>query len=131
MGEPVRYRRTHDGKRFRVVMLGKWEGFVVRWSQHCSGCTEYGEFESAPERGAGCEECGYQGRTRRAEWVPFDAHEYNVWSEARWKRRERLIRCFEQRKRELKYAVGATRDFTIEPRTVAELREACFPEGRP
>ena len=42
----------------------------VQFSEPCSGCTEVPEFTSGPERGAGCEECGYTGRRKRCEGVP-------------------------------------------------------------
>ena len=40
------------------------------WSTACSGCTETPEMTSAPERGMGRDECGYQGRRRQSMWVP-------------------------------------------------------------
>lgn len=43
----------------------------VRWSLHCSGCTETPESTSPAHRGAGCHECGYTGRTREAMFLPL------------------------------------------------------------
>lgn len=39
---------------------------LARWSAACSGCTNDHE-----ERGHGCSECGYTGRSRSAQWVPL------------------------------------------------------------
>lgn len=66
------------------------DGHVVRWSQHCTGCTETPECTIPEERGSGCEECGYTGRRRRREWVPLtgeDHRKYTAWSDAQWKSR--------------------------------------------
>lgn len=39
----------------------------AKWTAACSGCTgEYG-----PDRGSGCHECGFTGRSRQAMWVPY------------------------------------------------------------
>lgn len=59
--------------RVKVVRFERQDGMVVRWTQHCSGCTPgYEESGGAHfERGAGCSECGYTGRSRRVEWVPL------------------------------------------------------------
>lgn len=43
---------------------------LVKFSLCCSGCSDCGGYTS-PRRGAGCEECGYQGRVRSAEYVPL------------------------------------------------------------
>lgn len=66
-----RMATLNDGKRVRVVMNGRRRGFVVRFSESCSGCTEIPEYTTGPERGIGCEECGYTGRSRREEWIPL------------------------------------------------------------
>lgn len=40
---------------------------LAEWTAACSGCTgEYG-----PDRGSGCHECGFTGRSRQAMWVPY------------------------------------------------------------
>ncbi|ADJ24795.1 hypothetical protein Hden_3000 [Hyphomicrobium denitrificans ATCC 51888] len=55
---------------------------IVRWTDSCSGCFEGGEYgglahnydwdDSAQCRvGIGCDECGYSGKVRREEWVPY------------------------------------------------------------
>jgi hypothetical protein len=44
----------------------------IRYSAPCSGCTEVAECTSGPDRGSGCEECGYTGRERRCEGAPVD-----------------------------------------------------------
>jgi len=104
--QSIRYRMLDDGEsrhRVRVVMRGKFEGFVVRQTDSCTGCFEtvdgypagnYPYDEKAQcYIGAGCHECGYRGKVRRAEWVPFpEVHEaWSRWCDARWKRRERLL----------------------------------------
>ena len=64
-------------ERVRVVVRkGKHEGFVARWTDNCSGCTEYGDYGTTYGP-SGCDECGYTGRRRRRAWVPFDAHAYD------------------------------------------------------
>lgn len=67
----TKYRRTSDGKLFKVVKLHGVEGFVVRFTSNCSGCSEDGEHQPS-DRGCGCEECGYTGKRRQEHWVPFD-----------------------------------------------------------
>lgn len=44
---------------------------VAIWSSACSGCTEVPEMAFGPDRGSGCSECGYTGRTQNAQWVPY------------------------------------------------------------
>lgn len=39
-------RLDQEGKRRRVVDLGGVEGYITRWSQDCSGCTERGEMRN-------------------------------------------------------------------------------------
>lgn len=72
-----RFRTLDDGHGFlrktrvMVVVVNGVEGFVVRWTANCSGCTNYtdGQISDGPH---GCFECGYTGKRRREEWVPFD-----------------------------------------------------------
>lgn len=40
---------------------------VVRWTGKCSGCSDDDPYSG---RGFGCDECGYHGVVRMAEWVP-------------------------------------------------------------
>lgn len=109
---PTRYRLLDDdGKRRRVkvVVHRGFEGFVVRWTDSCSGCHEtedgysVGSYEydakAQCELGAGCDECGHRGKVRRAEWVPFDdvAHAYGAWWDRVWARYERLRSRWEKR----------------------------------
>ena len=74
MKERRRYRILDDGdgNKFRVmvVMHEGIEGHIVRWTDTCSGCTEYveGQLAYGP---MGCEECGYTGKRRQAHWVPI------------------------------------------------------------
>jgi hypothetical protein len=72
-------RRDHDGHLRRVVVFGGVEGYVVRWTAECSGCTEHGEMGGATYGPFGCDECGYSGKRRREFWSPFDL---NQWDEA-------------------------------------------------
>ena len=48
----------------------------VKWTSACSGCTE-GEY-GMPERGAGCHECGYQGKVRQGMWHPVEYKDKEV-----------------------------------------------------
>lgn len=57
-----RYRRDCEGDLHKVVRLRGCDGFVVRWTSACTGCTEVPENTSSPERGIGCHECGYTGK---------------------------------------------------------------------
>lgn len=88
----VRYR-THDGRRYRVVMREGFEGFVVRWTATCTGCfnTEDGQpvgcyypFDDKAKCyvGAGCSECGGRGKVRQSHWIPFDAAAWRRYDEA-------------------------------------------------
>lgn len=78
-----RYRRDALGHRRLVVVFDGRDGFEVRFTTSCSGCFgpgEYGgrehDYEYDPKArcylGSGCNECGYTGKRRRVEWVPFD-----------------------------------------------------------
>jgi len=95
--QKTRYR-VHDGRRYKVVRFRGFEGFIVRWTASCTGCLEtedghhvgHYDFDEKAKchLGAGCEECGYHGKTRREEWVPFDeadylAHEWREWKKER------------------------------------------------
>ena len=64
-------RRDSEGHLHKVVMFKGVEGYVVRWTENCSGCTNYvdGHLDNGPH---GCSECGFTGRSRREHWVPFD-----------------------------------------------------------
>jgi hypothetical protein len=104
--ERTRYRLLEpddDGKRQRVkvVMRHGFAGFVVRFTASCSGCHETVDGQSVGgyeydakagcERGAGCSECGYRGKVRHEEWIPFDMDAFDEWFDKRWDRRERLL----------------------------------------
>jgi len=67
--EAERRLRCHLDKRKRYAMYARRVHVLIRWTEDCSGCSEYSEGcrVSGP---CGCEECGYTGRRRRAEWVP-------------------------------------------------------------
>jgi hypothetical protein len=99
---PVRYRVVTDvdgyQQRVKVVMLHGWEGYVVRFTTACSGCVP-DEENTCPSRGFGCEECGYTGKRRRREWIPFDAAAWDRHHTVVWQRLERLrAYCAKQRK---------------------------------
>lgn len=74
---PVSYKETEN--KFKIKLDRRKNYAIIKgklcelceWSEHCSGCTEVPENTEPPERGMGCHECGYTGRSRRAEWVPF------------------------------------------------------------
>jgi len=70
-----RMRALKDGKRVRVVHFLGFEGYMTRWTSHCSGCTEVPEMTHPPDRGIGCDECGYTGRRRNDFFVPFGSFE--------------------------------------------------------
>ncbi len=81
-----RVRRTKDGVRHAVVLRDGVEGFVVRGTTHCSGCTELGDYGGGSEYydfdmkaqclvGTGCDECGYTGKRRQTYWAPFAVFE--------------------------------------------------------
>jgi hypothetical protein len=91
----IRYRRDHEGNLHKVVMHEGFEGFVVRWTDECTGCTEredghlVGEYGWDPKAkctvGAGCDECGYTGKSRRAQWVAFDGAYYE-YEDRKWEK---------------------------------------------
>lgn len=110
MADRIRYRTIDEAgspRRVRVVMHMGFEGFVARWTESCSGCFESGDYGGNAHNypydqkaqcyiGAGCEECGYTGKRRGAQWVPFldVAGAYLAKCDERWARRERLLRFF-------------------------------------
>lgn len=68
---------ARDGKR--LLELCQWTG-------SCSGCFEGGEYGGLAHNypwddktqchiGGGCRECGYTGKARQAQWVPYIADE--------------------------------------------------------
>lgn len=74
MSRAPRQRRKYRmaivaGFRTRVVRRKGVDGFVIRFSSACSGCKD--ERDPHAHSGAGCRECGYTGRRRRAEWMPL------------------------------------------------------------
>ncbi len=101
MSEPIRYRADWEGKRRRVVLNEGHEGFVIRWTDSCSGCYEGGEYGGSahlyptdPKAGCsigfGCEECGYQGKVRHSMWFPFDTKAWREHEDRDWlKKNER------------------------------------------
>lgn len=79
-----RFRRDSEGSLHKVVVVDGVDHFVVRWTDSCSGCFEAGEYcglahlypwdeKAGCSVGSGCRECGYTGKVRRAELVPFDS----------------------------------------------------------
>jgi outer membrane protease len=94
-----RMRRDSEGALHRVVLHDGFEGFVVKWTATCSGCFESEDghpvgnypFDEKAKcyLGAGCEECGYSGKTRREGWVAFDMGAYAVHEEARYQAEQR------------------------------------------
>jgi len=82
-------------KRVRIEHYLGFPGYVVRFTRSCSGCSEVGDYESPLERGAGCHECGYTGRRRDEQFVPFDWGGFQRKQDALWAVEE------EKRKKEL------------------------------
>lgn len=91
-----------DGHRVLIVELDGFDGYIVRWTDSCSGCTEtvdgYNSFGYPvhPKHGCliggGCSECGYTGLSRQAPWVPLDAGAYQAHVDAEWKKKEQEAR---------------------------------------
>lgn len=44
---------------------------IAKGSIACSGCSETPEMTASPWRGMRCRECGYTGRRRHSQWVPW------------------------------------------------------------
>lgn len=72
----VNYERTRrmwrdsKGRLRRIVLCDGEEGYIERRTIGCLGCTEYGDY-GVSYGAAGCEDCGFTGRRRIAEWFPF------------------------------------------------------------
>lgn len=67
--EAIAGRRLDRRKNYAIIHGEvREEG---RWSRPCTGCAEVPESSHGPERGIGCEECGYTGRAREAMWLPL------------------------------------------------------------
>jgi hypothetical protein len=77
---------TGKSRRVRVVRHLGFLGYVVRWSECCSGCTDTPEMTAAPERGFGCHECGHTGRRRREFFVPFNHTGFDQMQDRRWRK---------------------------------------------
>lgn len=81
-----RMHRLEDGSLVRIMPFNGFDGFEVRWTDECTGCTEREDghlvgrypFDEKAKCyvGNGCHECGYTGKRRRAEWVPIDMDAY-------------------------------------------------------
>lgn len=72
------YAITDDGEPDKTTGILVFE--LIRWTDRCSGCTEFGDYGA--EYGlSGCQECGYTGNRRRVEWVPVT--ESNLKSRAK------------------------------------------------
>lgn len=93
---PRRYRwidaDRDDGTKRRVLVVPfkGWDGYVVRWTEDCFGCTEHGEYGGKQWGPFGCEECGYTGKRRRTEWIPFDSTGWYASRDRVWARVERF-----------------------------------------
>lgn len=103
--EKPRYRRDDEGKRHRVVMYDGFEGYYVRWTARCTGCSESCEGQmvvydtdkkSGEMIGIGCSECGYTGKVRQVHWVPFDKKAYGRHETERWKKEQAATRAAAQ-----------------------------------
>ncbi len=71
-----RMHRHENGRLSRIVVAHGVDGYVVRWTEHCSGCTETPEMTTPEPRGIGCKECGYCGKRVHVDWVPIDYEKY-------------------------------------------------------
>jgi len=81
-----RYIRDEEGYRHLLVQHHGFDGYFVRWTQHCTGCTETPENTTPEERGMGCGECGFTGK-RRMEWfVPLDHAAFEAWLDDEWRK---------------------------------------------
>jgi len=80
----LRRYRVVEGKRYLVREIDGVEGYIVRWTEACTGCMEVGDYGGHSSEypfdlkshcyvGYGCEECGYRGKVRREWFVPFAA----------------------------------------------------------
>lgn len=77
----VAWKDEFGRHRAKVVEFNGELGMEVRWTDSCSGCHETVDGQSMGcypydakakcEVGAGCEDCGYTGKSRRCEWVPL------------------------------------------------------------
>lgn len=106
MADPIRYRTLEatefePRRRVRVVVRHGFEGYIIRWTDTCSGCRvdfmEYDEKLRIPI-GMGCSECGYTGKRHGGMFMPFDRRAFEAWCDKRWERRERLIRFFHSKR---------------------------------
>lgn len=68
----ARAGRRLDRRRSWAFLEGELS-ITVSWVMPCSGCSGGWGL-----RGAGCGECGYHGRVRRACWVPASVLELEV-----------------------------------------------------
>jgi hypothetical protein len=87
---PIRYRwleadEFDPRRRVRVVTHHGFEGYIVRWTESCSGC-RYPDGSND-----GCRECGHTGKRRVSMFRPFDERAFQAWCDQRWARRERLL----------------------------------------
>lgn len=73
-----------------VVMHRGWEGYVVSWTEECSGCTERGDYGALLSGPCGCADCGYTGKRRRREWVPFDPAGWHAHRDRVYARHDRF-----------------------------------------
>lgn len=69
-------------RRRRYGRYGRRLEERISFTASCSGCFEGGEYMGLAHHypydqkaqcyvGTGCHECGYQGKVRRVEWVPY------------------------------------------------------------
>ena len=128
----VKYRRDNLGGLHKVVKLHGVEGFEVRFTTACSGCS--GDFET--DQGGGCEECGHTGKRRQEHWVPFDFEQaervfaklrYNkaqfvldIAKQARTKERDKLVSDLRLEADELDKNADAILEFAANPRAADE-----------
>lgn len=75
LGHRVDHRRNYARE-------GKTVLEEIRYTNHCTGCFETGDYGSGAENypwdekaqcrvGAGCHECGYTGKVRHVDYAPY------------------------------------------------------------
>jgi hypothetical protein len=81
------YRADHEGRRRLVRTSHGVAGYFAHATVDCPGCTDWGDY-GTKHGPFGCDECGYTGKRRVAEFVPFPGNEdaYIDAISAEWQR---------------------------------------------
>lgn len=74
--QPLGWPKADAKAGFRLDRRKSWAFIgdelceLVRWTQSCSGCSC--DCGCMGDHGAGgCEECGYTGKIRNGQWIPY------------------------------------------------------------